>query len=183
MFPETRRLLLRQWQQGDLDSFAQLSADVDVMRYLPGVLNREQSDALGARIQSLITERGWGFWAVEIKELHAFAGFVGLHIPTADLPFNPCVEIGWRLAKPFWGNGYATEAAHAAAHFAFTTLALTEIVAFTTVANYPSQRVMERLGMQRDPETFLHPELPADSPLSEHCLYRLSADSWSKQHA
>ena len=175
---ETTRLRLRQWRDEDFAPFAALNADPQVMAHFPAPLNRSESDALAVRCRELIDARGWGFWATEIKASGEFIGFVGLHTPIAELPFSPCVEIGWRLARPFWQQGYASEAAGAALSFAFDDLALAEIVAFTTLGNQRSQAVMARLGMRRVAETFQHPALPAGHPLREHCLYRLAGSNW-----
>ena len=109
--PQTPRLLLRQWREEDFESFAQQCADATVMAYLPSTLTRAESGAFAERLQTLIDERGWGLWAVEPPEVASFIGVVGLHLPTAELPCSPCVEIGWRLAKAYWGQGYAGEAA------------------------------------------------------------------------
>ena len=171
---ETKRLTMRSWQASDLEPFAALNSDPETMKHFPAPLGKAASDALAAHCQSLIDEFGWGFWAVEEKESNAFIGFVGLNRPSADLPFAPCVEIAWRLARNFWGKGYATEAANAALSFGFGRLSLEEIVAFTTLSNWRSQKVMERLFMQRDPDDFDHPALPFGHSLRRHCLYRLS---------
>lgn len=103
----TPRLRLRQWTAADREPFAALNADPEVMRHFPAPLTRTQSDAMAVRIEALIAERGWGFWAADSLEdgVPRFMGFVGLHTPAPDLPFSPCVEIGWRLARPFWGRG------------------------------------------------------------------------------
>lgn len=170
---ETPRLYLRQWQEADLPSFAALNADPEVMRYFPAPLDRAGSDAIARRCQTLIAARGWGFWAVEEKASARFIGFAGLHCPTAALSFQPCVEIGWRFARDAWGRGLATEAARAALAFGFQSLGLAEIVAFTSIHNRRSEAVMARLGMRRDPATFLHPGLAPGHWLGEHCLYRL----------
>ncbi|WP_223879709.1 GNAT family N-acetyltransferase [Dechloromonas sp. CZR5] len=174
---ETSRLRLRPWRDEDLAPFAALNADAQVMAHFPATLDRAESDVLAARCQSLIEAQGWGFWATEIKASGDFIGFVGLHRPIAELPFSPCVEIGWRLARPFWGQGYASEAARAALSFAFNDLALAEVVAFTSLENRRSQAVMERLGMRRA-ENFEHPAQPPGHPLREHCLYRLAVSAW-----
>lgn len=142
--------------------------------------SRFECDAMAYKCETLIAERGWGFWAVEIKATGVFIGFVGLHIPSSALPFSPCVEIGWRLARPYWGRGYATEAARAALQVGFEHLALQEIVSFTAVRNRRSRAVMERLHMVRDEETFNHPDVPEESGLREHCLYRISRENWEK---
>ena len=172
----TPRLLLRQWRKSDRAAFAGLNADPEVMRFFPHPLSRAASDAMAERIEQRIDEQGWGLWAVEVPGVAEFIGFVGLNSPAPELPCAPCVEIGWRLARAFWGFGYATEAATAVLAFAFSTLRLPEIVSFTTAGNLRSRAVMERLGMTRDPaDDFDHPALPADHPLRPHVLYRRSA--------
>jgi RimJ/RimL family protein N-acetyltransferase len=175
---ETERLRLRQWIESDREPFARLNTDPQVMEFLPSILDRAASDAMIDRAQTRIADRGWGFWAVESKQDNQFIGFVGLEIPRADLPFSPCVEIGWRLAFEYWGKGYATEAAQAALKVGFNKLELSEIVSFTAINNHRSRAVMERLGMIRETETFEHPSLPVGHPLREHCLYRLSREKW-----
>ncbi|MCM5679541.1 GNAT family N-acetyltransferase [Schlegelella sp. S2-27] len=169
----TGRLRLRRWQDEDRAAFAALNADPHVMAFFPSTLSREQSDAVVDRLQAHFARHGWGFWAAELKATAQFIGFVGLNVPAAQLPCSPCVEIGWRLARAHWGQGYATEAARAALRVGFDRLALDEIVSFTALANLRSQAVMERLGMRRDAQTFEHPAVPAGHALREHCLYRL----------
>ena len=166
------RVLLRGWRQGDVDPFAALNADPAVMEFLPRLLTREDAAQMIARMQSAIDERGWGFWAVDVGG--RCLGFTGITHPRFEAHFTPCVEIGWRLARDAWGQGYATEAARLALAYGFDVLGLPEIVAFTTVANLRSRRVMDRLGMRWRPEDdFDHPNLPGH-PLQRHVLYRLS---------
>jgi len=170
----TDRLILRRWAPADLAPFAEINADPEVMRHFPHALSREQSDAFAGRIEAHFEAHGFGFWAVEIPGVSAFAGFVGLSIPRFEAHFTPCVEIGWRLARSQWGHGHATEGATAALRFAFEVLGLREVVSFTVVENVPSRRVMERIGMQHDPaDDFDHPLLEPESPLSRHVLYRI----------
>ena len=111
---ETPRLCLRQWRPSDRQPFAALNADPRVMEFFPSPLTQAESDAMADRCQALMAEQGWGLWAVELKHTQAFIGFVGLPRPSAELPFAPCVEVGWRLAYPYWGHGFATEAARQA---------------------------------------------------------------------
>ncbi len=176
---QTERLRLRQWRAADREPFARLNADPRVMEFFPAVLDRAASDAIANRIETLIAERGWGLWAVEVLQTGEFIGFAGLHIPPPELPFSPCVEIGWRLAYEHWGQGYATEAARAALRVGFDVLNLTEIVSFTALGNLRSRAVMQKLGMHEEAATFEHPLVPVDSPLREHCLYRLSRGAWT----
>ena len=130
------------------------------------------------KIEALIHERGWGFWAVEHCDEHQFIGFVGLHMPQYDLPVTPCVEIGWRLAKEYWGRGYATEAAHASLEVAFEQLNLPEVYSFASVANKKSQAVMQRIGMSNTMNNFEHPMIPEGHYLREHVLYKINQKSW-----
>lgn len=169
---ETERLLLRRWHDGDRPAFAAMNADPEVMKYFPAPLSPTESNALAQRIDQFMQQHGWGLWAVEVKNGAPFIGFVGLSIPGNDLPCSPCVEIGWRLAAEHWGQGYASEAAQCALDVAFETLKLPEVVSFTAAVNLPSCRVMERIGMSFDGETFEHPRLPLGHPLRKHVLYR-----------
>ncbi len=177
---QTERLHLRQWQASDFAIFAQINADPEVMRYFPKVLSTELSDVIARKCQQLIADNGWGFWAVSLKndskQIDTFIGMVGLNQTHADLPFAPSVEIGWRLHKDYWGQGYATEAAQAAIQFAFEELKLSEVVAFTAVINRPSQKVMQRIGMMDTLENFYHPMLAADHKLAEHVLYKIKRE-------
>jgi RimJ/RimL family protein N-acetyltransferase len=171
----TERLLLRQWRDSDREPFAVMSADPAVMKHFPALLTRVESDALIDRLQAGIAESGWGFWAVQVRRTGEFAGFIGLNPLRSNLPFAPGVEIGWRLSTTHWGQGYATEGARRAVTYAFDELGLAELVAFTTKQNLPSQRVMQKLGMTRDPaDDFDHPGLPVDWPQRRCVLYRLA---------
>jgi RimJ/RimL family protein N-acetyltransferase len=171
----TQRTLLRHWCAADREPFAALNADPEVMEHFPAVLTRVESDLLADHFASALDERGWGLWAVEITATGTFAGFVGLSPATFDAPFTPAVEVGWRLSRSSWGQGLATEAARAALTYAFDSIELDEVVSFTATPNLRSQRVMQKLGMQRDPaDDFDHPALPRGHPLLRHVLYRIS---------
>lgn len=174
----TERLLLRAWRDDDIEPFAALNADPEVMRHFPSILGRAESEAQAARIRAGFATHGLGRWAVEVPGQAAFIGFAGLAVPGFEAHFTPCVEIGWRLARAYQGRGYATEAARAAVRFGFTAAGLDQIVSFTVPANLASRRVMEKLGMQYAGE-FDHPSLPAGHPLQRHVLYRLSRAAWA----
>ena len=172
----TARLLLRNWRESDLEPFAEMNADPEVMRYFRAPLTRERSDALAEKSRADIDAVGWGLWVVEIADDGAFAGFVGLADRRGTAHIVPAVEVGWRLARKHWGRGYATEAARAAVAYGFDEVGLDEIVSFTSAVNLPSRRVMERIGMTYDPaDDFENPDLPEGSPLRPHVLYRLEA--------
>jgi RimJ/RimL family protein N-acetyltransferase len=170
----TERLILRRWRSSDRDPFAALNADPVVMEHIQKTLTRAESDAFVDRIEAEFDECGFGLWAVELVDGATFVGYVGLHRVAFDAAFTPAVEIGWRIARAHWGNGYVTEAARAAVDDGYTRVGLDEIVSFTTPGNVRSWRVMERLGMVRDPaRDFEHPDVPVGHPLREHIFYRL----------
>jgi len=178
----TPRLLLRQWRAEDREPFAAMGRDPAVMAHFPALLTREESDAGADRAEAYIAKNGFGFWAVEIPGEASFAGFIGLKSPWFEAHFTPCIEIGWRLARPFWGCGYATEGAAAALEFGFTRLALEEIVAYAVPANVRSLAVMRRIGMQFSAEFDL-PGLAEDDPLRRHVLYRIARQDWRSRSA
>lgn len=154
----TERLLLRRWQKTDLEPFAALNADEEVMEHFPRVLTRDESDAFASAIEAHFEQHGFGWWAVEVEGDDAFIGFVGLRRVPFEAHFTPAVEIGWRLARKHWGHGYASEAARAAVSFGFEEIGLDEIVSFTTPENLRSRAVMARLGMSHNAvDDFDHP--------------------------
>lgn len=174
---QTKRLLLRGWRESDLEPFAALNADPEVMEHFPAPLSVSQSRAMVERIEEIFIRYGFGLWAVEVLATGEFIGFTGLSPVSFEAHFTPAVEVGWRLAKDAWGNGYATEAARASLAYAFGPAGLEELVSFTATTNKPSQRVMERIGMTHA-EDFDHPRLPAGHRLQRHVLYRITRAQW-----
>jgi len=183
IYIETQRLILRQWQQGDYAEFAKLTASTVVMKYFPRTLTAEQSADGIEKSKSSIKNKGFGFWAVELKQTKEFIGFIGINDPGDSLPFSPCVEIGWRLAQKYWGQGLASEGARASLQFAFTELGLSEIVSFTPVLNRNSEKVMKRIGMTNTTQNFIHPGLNNDHKLAEHLLYKITLDQWQAEQS
>lgn len=173
MMLRTPRLLLREWQDSDCEPFAVISADAEVMALLRRLPDRTASDAWVAETRAHWTEHGFGLWAIELPGEAALIGAVGLHVVPFPASFPP-IEISWRLARAYWGRGYALEAARAAIEDGFGRLGFEEIVAYTVPANKQSMRLMERLGMRRDPkDDFDHPHFPEGHPLRKHVLFRL----------
>ena len=159
------RYIVQNFAQNDKIYLFGFGQGAHTVRALSGLINncgiskRAEIDGFVARIQRLIEGRGWGLWAVEVPGVSDFIGFVGLHMPKDHLPCSPCVEIGWRLAKPYWGKGYAREAATAALDYAFTELQLDEVLSFTAVADLLSQAVMKLIGMTDTSNNFMHPDI------------------------
>jgi RimJ/RimL family protein N-acetyltransferase len=172
------RVCLRRWRDEDREAFAAMNSDACVMEFFARALTRVESDSMVDRIEKHFGEHGFGLWAIEAPDVAPFIGFAGLTWARFSAPFTPCVELGWRLALEYWGYGYATEAARLALGHGFGTLALSEVVSFTSATNHRSRAVMERLGMRRDPaEDFDYPSFPEGHPLRRHVLYRLGANS------
>jgi ribosomal-protein-alanine N-acetyltransferase len=181
----TERLVLRRWRGADRAPFAALNADPAVMEHMQGLMTRERSDAFVDRIEGQWDDRGWGLWAVEVPGVAPLVGYVGLW-PADYVTGDPMVEVGWRLAHEHWGHGYVTEAAREALRFGFEDVGLDEIVSFTVPQNQPSWRVMERIGLVRDPSgDFDHPRVDADAypQLVRHVFYRLGRDEWRRRAA
>ena len=169
-------LILRQWRDSDLEPYAAMNADPEVMRHFPALLTKEETAASLERQRRAIDERGWGLWAVEVDGV--FAGFTGLNVPSFSAHFTPCTEIGWRFRREFWGRGLACRAAREALRFGFESLKLAEIVAFTAAINDRSRRLMERLRFERDAGgDFDHPSIPQGHVLRRHVLYRIRPSS------
>jgi RimJ/RimL family protein N-acetyltransferase len=169
----TKRLGLRKWKDSDILPFAEMNADPEVMKYFPNIFSEAETRSMVKRIQSHFGRNGFGLFAVEIKATGEFIGFTGFSIPGFESFFTPCVEIGWRYKKEFWGRGYATEAARACLTYGFETLQLKRIVSFTSPLNVNSERLMKRIGMNYAGD-FDHPLIRKDHVLCRHVLYEIT---------
>lgn len=175
----TERTVLRRWRDADLDPFAALNADSEVMEFFPSTLSRADSDLFATRIADEIERTGHGLWALEVEG--RFAGYVGTTTVTFDGELHGATEIGWRLARWAWGHGYASEAACAVLDDAFTTRNLDQVVSFTTETNVRSRAVMERIGLVRRHDLdFDHPRLP-DWWGRRHVVYGITHREWSRE--
>ncbi len=176
---ETDRLALRQWQEEDRNLFREINRDERVMQFFPVRRSHADCDLLFDRNRDMIAATGLGFYALADRQTDEAMGFCGL--APVDLPGilpDGSMEIGWRLATRFWGQGYVTEAAARLLDHATTALAIPEVYAFAVQDNERSIAVMRRLGMQhlvdRD---FDHPKVPDTHPhLKRHALYRATAE-------
>jgi RimJ/RimL family protein N-acetyltransferase len=170
----TDRLLLRRWREDDRPPFAELNGDPETLVYFPSTLSKAESGAFVDRIEAGFEERGYGLWALEVRETGKFIGFTGLAPMPGDVPGGPDgTEIGWRLARTAWHHGYATEAARAALDVALIGVGLPEIWSYTSVLNAPSQSVMRRIGMT-EAARFENSRVPDGSPLKLHVAYHIA---------
>jgi RimJ/RimL family protein N-acetyltransferase len=176
---ETKRLILREWREGDRAPFHTMSSDLRVMATLGPVMTRAESDALIDRVQAWQVEHGHTVWALERKDDAAFLGWCGIVIVPDGLPHSGLPEIGWRLAYHAWGLGFAREAAIKSLDWAFGVRNMERVWAYTSVGNNASWGLMERLGMRRhDDMDFEHPNVPDGSPLKRHITYSIRRDQW-----
>lgn len=175
---ETERLILRRWQDSDHQGFHAMGNDPEVMRYLGPPLSHDDVETLIARQNDFHDRLGYCFWAVERCEDGAFLGFCGIKPGAVGTPIEHHIEIGWRLARPYWGSGYAREAAQASLDHGWATLDVPDIAAMTVLANDRSWGLMERLGMKRVVDgDFDHPSVAEGDPLRRHILYRIGRPS------
>ena len=176
---ETERLILRTWRKEDTDPYFQINQDPKVIEFLRGPLTMEQVNDFILAVNSHGDKHGYTLWASCLKETGELMGFIGLNYTDWESHFTPAVEVGWRLGSQYWGKGYATEGAKACLEYGFKKCGLKEIISFTGRSNVRSIRVMEKIGLKRDVNgNFAHPKLAADHPLSQHILYRLTADEY-----
>lgn len=176
---ESPRLGFRTWKESDKAPFSKMNANEEVMKYFPKTLSSTESDAFVDRINEHFREKGYGLWAVEIKETKELIGFIGFSIATFDSDFTPCIEIGWRLDNKYWNKGYATEGAKACLDYGFNKLGFGAIYSFTAELNKPSQNVMKKIGLRKIKD-FQHPRVEDGSPLKPHVLYGISKDEYKR---
>ena len=173
---ETERLLLRQWIDSDIEAFTKINGDEEVMRFFPRPYNKSETIRSVEYYSAHIAEHGFGMFAVDEKSSNSFIGFIGIAWIGYELPFTPAVEIGWRLDKSFWGKGLATEGALKCLELGFQKFELNKIASMTALVNQPSERVMQKIGMERRGE-FDHPKVPIANPLCRHVWYEIDNSS------
>lgn len=171
----SERLGFRNWTDADIDKMTAINQDPETMRYFPNLPSREDTINMIRSFQKEYEEQGYTYFAVETLDEGAFIGFTGLHVPTYEADFMPCVDMGWRLDKRYWNKGYATEAAKRCMQFGFDVVELDKLVATAPKVNLPSIHVMEKIGMKRELE-FKHPRLKGIPYLEDCVLYTIKKD-------
>lgn len=171
---ETNRLILRTFEERDIDPMILIDQDPKVCEFLPSIGNRDKTTQSIHKFITHYRDHGFSLYAVELKSTGEMIGWCGLMIPAFEAHFMPAVEIAWRLASQHWNHGYATEAAKAVLQYAFEQLKLNEVVSLTVPDNIRSRRVMEKIGLHHNSnDDFDHPKLEKLHPLCRHVLYRI----------
>lgn len=180
---ETNRLIIRNWRASDRELFFKINHDDEVMAFFPFRRNRQQAAELMEILKQDIDNNGFGFTALELKATGEVLGFCGLNqVDIGEYAKPGAIEIGWRLAFQYWGNGYASEAAMALLDFAFTKMNLDEVISFAVIDNLASIAVMERIGMHPVRQRyFSHPGVSESHPhLQMHAYYEITRQDWHK---
>lgn len=170
----SKRLGFRAYKASDQLPFRLLNQDKEVMKYFPFLLSDQASDDFLERINNALLMDGYGFFAVELIETGQFIGFIGLQKTNFESEFTPCIEIGWRIRKEFWNQGYATEGAKACLKYGFKDLNFEEILSFCPEVNLASERIMQKIGMKKQGE-FLHPKILDYPDISSCVWYQITA--------
>ena len=166
------RLGFRNWKADDLEAMSAISADPEVMEFFPRPATKDETKAFIERMQLQFAQNHFCYFAVERLDNSEFIGFIGLMEQTYPADFTPCVDIGWRLKRTAWNQGYATEGAKRSLDYAFNSLHLDLIYSTAPEVNLKSQHIMLKIGMQKVGE-FLHPRLAGNERLEKCAVYTI----------
>jgi RimJ/RimL family protein N-acetyltransferase len=149
---ETERLLLRAFEESDLDAYAAMTADAEVMRFMGrGPFDRASAWREIALYRGHYELRGYSHWALELRETGELVGRCGPWRPEGW----PALEVGWLLGREHWGKGFATEAARAALAYAWAELGAERVISLVAPGNERSARVARRLGGEPSGSAFV----------------------------
>lgn len=168
---QSERLGFREWKNTDSLPFSKMNMDLEVMEFFPRILTKVESNNLVEKIKLMFAEYNYGLYAVDRLDSNEFMGFIGFWHPNFESEFTPCIEIGWRIKRQEWNNGFATEGASRCLKFGFENLNFSEVVSLTSTVNLKSERVMKKIGMTKLGE-FEHPDIQDKSILKKHIIYK-----------
>jgi RimJ/RimL family protein N-acetyltransferase len=169
---KSARLGFRNWIASDIPLMVEISGDAEVMMHFPAVATPKQTKEFIERMQVMFSEKGYCYFAVDHLNDNTLIGFIGLYDQDYEVEFAPCIDIGWRLAKKYWGKGFATEGAKRCLAYAFKELGLANIKATAPLVNKGSISVMEKIGMAKQLQ-FKHPKLLANQRLVNCVCYEI----------
>ena len=169
----SERLGFRNWIDSDIAKIIDISSDPDVMEFFPAIATKIQTVEFIYRMKLMYIEKGYCYFAVNQLKDESFIGFIGLCYQTYESQFTPSVDVGWRLNREYWNNGFATEGAKKCLDYGFNKLGLKKIIATAPIINIKSIRVMKKVGMERLTE-FKHPRLKSDKQLEDCVCYEIN---------
>lgn len=173
---KSERLGFRKWDKEDIPFMSKISSDPIVMEFFPYVATTAQTKDFIERMNSMLLDKGYCYFAVDELKTSKLIGFIGLCDQSFESDFTPCIDIGWRLDKKYWNNGYATEGAIKCLEYAFNVLKLNNIKATAPVVNVKSIRVMKKIGMKKQ-MNFKHPKITEKSPLQNYVCFEIKKES------
>jgi RimJ/RimL family protein N-acetyltransferase len=181
---ETERLILRTFTSADVDNLVELDSDPDVMHFLTGGVATPREQIENVLLPRILAEYahppGWGRWAAIEKATATFLGWCSLDPPKQGHAEG--LELGYRLRKAAWGNGYATEVSRALVDQAFRDHGVQRVFAQTMAVNTPSRRVMEKTGLRYVRTFHLTWEDPIEGSEQDEVEYELLRADWEQQH-
>ena len=166
------RLGFRNWSNKDLDVFAKLNSNKEVMEHFPNTLSKKEVGKFIEKLRSHFEKNGFTYYATEILETKELIGMIGLAYQEYKTEFTPAIDIGWRLKSSTWGKGYATEGAKKCLEYAFSELGINKIISVCTTKNKKSENVMKKIGMIKVGE-FNHPEMINNPEYEKHYCYEI----------
>ena len=176
----SHRLGFRDWQALDIPLMASINQDDEVMEFFPAKQSLEETHAFVEKMQQHFAGKGYCYFAVDRLDTGSFIGFIGMMEKTFEAEFNPCIDIGWRLGRDHWNNGFATEGALRCLEYGFETLNIGKILSMAPVVNKKSELVMQKIGMKHIGQ-FKHPLLKGNDRLEDCVLYEALSDNFRKQ--
>jgi RimJ/RimL family protein N-acetyltransferase len=168
---QSKRLGFRPWLPSDLPAFSAMNADEETMTFFQHPLSKKESQGLMDRMTKLYADRGHCYFAVDLLESGEFLGMIGLGTKSFKARFTPCVDIGWRIRKEYWNQGYASEGAARCLEFA-KELGIRKVYSLASSKNLSSIRVMQKIGMSYEYD-FEHPDLLEHPRLQPCSLYMI----------
>lgn len=167
------RLGFRAWESSDFEDLFLLVSDPKVMKFFPSVLSEKQAFGTLNKLKESFEKNGYTYFAVDLLNENKFIGFIGLYLQEFESAYTPCIDIGWRLLPQFWNQGFASEGAERCIQFAFEDLNISQLRAFCSLTNLPSERVMQKIGMEKI-GTFMHPLLKDFKQIEECVVYEIN---------
>ena len=176
---KSERLGFRNLRNEDLEEFAKLNSDEEVMEHFPKILSKKEVEKFIEKLRNHYAKNGYTYYATEILETKEFIGMIGLAFQEYKTNFTPAIDIGWRLKRNAWGKGYATEALAETVDFIFNELNKRRIVTSIDPRNIKSIELMQRLGFRK--EAHFIESILIDGVWVDDIVYAVLKDEWMER--